>query len=122
MADTLFDKYGGFDTFSTIVSNFYKKILDSEQVEHYFRDIDLDRLMSHQTNFLAKALGGPDKYAGKDLALAHANMNISSEDFNEVAELLEEALEESGVKEEDIATILAVIGSFKAQIVTVSSK
>jgi len=118
MSDTLFSKYGGFETFSTIVSNFYKKVLDSEQIEHYFRDIDINRLISHQTNFLAKALGGPDKYEGKDLALAHAKMNISTEDFDEVVELLEEALEEAGVAAEDIVTILAAIFGLKDQIVT----
>jgi len=119
MPDTLFNKYGGFETFSKITSNFYKKVLDSPQVEHYFRDIDMDRLISHQTNFLAKALGGPDKFAGRDLALAHANMNISSEDFDEVVELLEEALEEAAVEDVDIVTILSVIGELKEQIVTV---
>jgi len=118
MSDTLFNKYGGFETFSTIVSNFYKKVLDSEQIEHYFRDIDINRLISHQTNFLAKALGGPDKYEGKDLALAHSKMNISTEDFDEVVELLEEALEEAGVAAEDIVTILAAIFGLKDQIVT----
>ncbi|EPJ51562.1 MAG: hypothetical protein OFPI_17180 [Osedax symbiont Rs2] len=117
MPDTLFNKYGGFETFSAIASNFYKKVLDSEQIEHYFRDIDINRLISHQTNFLAKALGGPDKYKGRDLALAHANMNISSADFNEVVELLEDALEEAGVEDADIAIILSVIGGLKQQIV-----
>jgi len=118
MSDTLFNKYGGFETFSTIASNFYKKVLDSEQIEHYFRDIDINRLISHQTNFLAKALGGPDKYKGRDLTLAHATMNITSADFNEVAELLEEALEEAGVEEVDITTIFSVIGGLEGQIVT----
>ena len=119
MPGTLFSKYGGLETFSAIVSNFYKKVLDSEQLEHYFRDIDIDRLISHQTHFLAKALGGPDKYDGRDLALVHANMNISAEDFDEVVELLEEALDESGVEDDDIAAILSLINDLKAQIVMV---
>jgi hemoglobin len=115
MPSTLFNKYGGIETFSAIVSNFYKKVLDSEQLEHYFRDIKIDRLISHQTHFLAKALGGPDKYDGKDLAIVHANMNISAEDFDEVVELLEEA----GVETADISNILSLIAGLKAQIVTV---
>jgi len=119
MPSTLFNKYGGLETFSAIVSNFYKKVLDSEQLEHYFRDINIDRLISHQTHFLAKALGGPDKYDGKDLAIVHANMNISAEDFDEVVELLEEALEEAGVETADISNILSLIAGLKAQIVTV---
>ena len=46
MAETLFDKYGGFTTFSTVVSNFYQKILDSEQLAGYFDGVNMERLMA----------------------------------------------------------------------------
>ncbi len=117
MAQTLFDKYGGFDTFSSVVSNFYQKILDSSQLSHYFDGIKMERLMSHQTSFISKALGGPDKYEGRDLVAAHKGFNISDPDFLEMAELLEEALEEAGVEAADVASIIAVITSLKDQVV-----
>jgi len=46
-------------------------------------------------------------------------MNISAEDFDEVVELLEEALDEAGVETGDISNILTLIGGLKAQIVAV---
>ena len=36
MAETLFDKYGGFETFSVVVKNFYQKILDFKFDFYYF--------------------------------------------------------------------------------------
>ncbi len=118
MPDTLFNKYGGIETFSSVVSNFYRKILDSEDLASFFTGVDIEALMNHQTNFIAKALGGPDEYAGRDLAVAHANMGITDENFTEVAELLAEALEEAGVESDDVATIVGVVANLKSQIVT----
>lgn len=117
MAETLFDKYGGFDTFTQVVTRFYQKILDSEQISHYFAATNMERLISHQTNFLAKVLGGPDRYQGLDLKTAHASLHITLPDFNEVAELLEEALDEGGVEAADITTIINAVASLQDQIV-----
>lgn len=118
MSETLFDKYGGFETFTKVVTNFYKKVLDNEQVEHYFNGVNIDRLIAHQTNFISTALGGPDRYQGKDIKAVHAPLKITLPDFSEVAELLEESLEDGGVSEEDIETILAIVSSLQDQIVS----
>ena len=117
MSETLFDKYGGFETFSAVFNNFYRKVLDSEKIAHYFEGINIERLISHQTNFLARVLGGPDKYNGRNLAEAHKGMNITLPDFVEVAELLEESLEEEGVEAQDIKLIIKTVAELQDQIV-----
>lgn len=118
MTQSLFDKYGGYETFSAVVGSFYQKILDHEELAPYFEGINMERLMSHQTNFLSKALGGPDKYEGRDLVKAHARFKITEPHFMEVAELLEEALEEAGVEEQDIASVIGVVAAMKDQVVS----
>ncbi len=118
MAQSLFDKYGGFETFSAVVSNFYQKVLDSEELRPYFEGIKMERLMSHQTNFISLALGGPNKYEGRDIVEAHGKLHISEPHFMEVVDLLDEALEEGGVEEQDVASINAIVMSLKAQIVS----
>ena len=105
---SLFDKYGGFATFNKLTRLFYQKLLDSPQVAHYFSGVDIPTLAEHQTNFLATALGGPTIYQGTDLKTAHTGLMITSEDFTEVAELLEECLEELDVEPADIKTIIAI--------------
>lgn len=116
MSGTLFDKYGGFATLSKLVEIFYQKVMDSDNLAPYFHGVGMTALMDHQTNFIAKALGGPDRYEGRDLAEVHKPFNISAEDFNEVAELLEEALEEMEVGPDDIKGIMALIAGLKDQI------
>jgi hypothetical protein len=43
---------------------------------------------------------------------------ITDEDFTEVAELLEECLEELGVETPDIKTIIAIVAGYKEQTVS----
>jgi len=121
MSETLFDKYGGFQTFSAVVSKFYRKILDSEELAPYFENVNMERLMSHQTNFIATALGGPENDRVFDLQKVHAPYNITIPHFEEVADLLEESLEESGVSSEDVQTIITLIASLMDQIVSSKS-
>jgi hemoglobin len=115
--ETLYDKYGGFEIFSVVVSNFYQKILDSDELAHYFDNVNMERLMSHQTSFISTALGGPERSNGIDLKKAHAPYKITIPHFNEVAELLEESLEEADVESDDVATIITLVASLMDQIV-----
>ena len=121
MNESLFNKYGGFSTVGKLVHSFYEKVLDTDQLLHYFRGIDMERLIRHQTDFLCLILGGPVHYTGKDLRQAHVRMNITEEDFDLVAELLEEALEECNIEYGDIDMIMALIRVRKPDIVGVES-
>jgi len=114
---SLFHKYGGFATVGSVVLSFYEKILDTEELVPYFEGIDMERLIRHQTDFLCMILGGPAHYSGRDLRTAHHRLNIITRDFLTVADLLEEALEEAGVEDEDVETILEVVAGTKDDIV-----
>ncbi len=118
MTQSLFDKYGGITTFSAVVKLFYQKVLDNEHLSPYFKGIRMERLISHQTNFISNVLGGPDRYDGRDLIAVHADLGISHQHFVEVTELLEEALEESGVENQDVETIINYISTLEEKIVS----
>ena len=45
-------------------------------------------------------------------------MGITEDAFSEVAELLEETLEDMSVEDDDIATIMGIVGGVKSDIVT----
>jgi hemoglobin len=122
VSETLFDKYGGFSTVGSIVHSFYEKVMDTDSLLHYFEGIDMERLIRHQTDFLCLLLGGPVNYSGRDLRQAHRRLNITEEDFDLVAELLEETLEESNVEYEDIEAIMSIIVSTKPDIIVSDSQ
>ena len=55
--------YQGKSLGSRIVMLFYDKILDSDQVGNYFEDIDMKKLIDHQTKFVASITGGPASFS-----------------------------------------------------------
>ena len=114
---SLFEKYGGFTTVSTLVKEFYDQVLESDNLSPYFENKDMDALIKHQTQFLSHLLGGPAQYAGRTLATAHKGLNISEESFDEVATILSEVLEDGGVEQEDLDAIMAIVAQTKADIV-----
>jgi hemoglobin len=114
---TLFEKYGGFETIQNIVIEFYREILSRETLAPYFVNVNLDKLIDHQTRFLSHLLGGPSTYQGKTLEAAHLSSHISGAAFDEVASILCWVLEDAGVSEEDLKTILGVVGDARSAIV-----
>jgi len=114
---TLFEKYGGFATVNKIVRQFYLDVLTSSLLSPYFEDVDMERLIDHQTKFISHALGGPAEYTGRSLEVSHDGLNISLEAFNEVAEILRENLEDAGMETSDVASVMEIVGSVQSSIV-----
>ena len=117
MASSLYEKYGGFKTVSRVVMTFYEMALDSDQIGDHFEDIDMARLIDHQTKFVASLLGGPASFGDDRLHHVHAHLEISDADFDEMAALLAEALEEHGMSGADIATAVAAVEAKRGIIV-----
>ena len=113
----LYEKYGGFATIHSIVQNFYDDVLEDELLSPYFKGISMENLIRHQTDFLSQLLGGPISYDGRTLKKAHAHLNITQKSFNRVAVLLQENLEDAGVEEADVTTIMTVVASTVDDIV-----
>jgi hemoglobin len=117
MSNSLFQKYGGFAAISRVVLTFYDKVLDSEQIGGFFEEIDLKRLVDHQTKFISSLLGGPASYTNERLERLHAHLDISDQDFNEMSKLLAEALEEHGFEPADCNAVVREIDLRRSYIV-----
>ena len=117
MSQTIYEKYGGFKTISRIVMTFYEMALDSDQIGGYFEDIDMPRLIDHQTKFISSLVGGPASFSDERIEAVHRHLNISHADFDEMTELFAEALSRHGMSEPDIRTALAAIEEKRSIIV-----
>ena len=118
MAQTMFERYGGFANVSKIVMAFYDRVLDSDVIGDYFEHVDLRSLVDHQTKFISALMGGPASYSDQKLAEVHAHLGIDSRSFDEMARLLREALEESGMDDYDVASSAGEITKRKSLIVS----
>ncbi|WP_425046104.1 group I truncated hemoglobin [Primorskyibacter sp. S87] len=113
----LFDKYGGLSGLRSVIMDFYDRVLDSDVVGHFFEDVDMPRLVDHQTKFFAALLNGPVQFAEERLVRAHANLKVTDIEFDEIAELLQETLTEAGFTEDDRKSVLTAVEARRPLIV-----
>ncbi|UWQ76848.1 group 1 truncated hemoglobin [Leisingera sp. M658] len=117
MAQTIYEKYGGFSAISRVVMTFYELALESDQIGDYFADVDMARLIDHQTKFISSLLGGPASFSDERLEAVHRALAITHDDFDEMGALLKDALEQHGLSEPDVRATLAAIESKRNVIV-----
>lgn len=117
MVQTIFERYGGFTTFSKVVSAFYDKILESPITSPYFANIDMRKLVDHQTKFVASVVGGPGSYTNEHIARIHGPLKIDDTAFAEMSTMLQETLEDFGVADADVHVVCQEIMSRKHFVV-----
>lgn len=118
MAQTMFERVGGFAKVRRIVSAFYDRILDTPSLQPYFEKTSMPRLIDHQTQFISAVMGGPASYSDEALRRVHAPHAISRTDFRTMAELLRETLEEFELSPDDINHVMGEIVRREVYIVT----
>lgn len=121
MAQTIFERYGGFASVSRVVSDFYRRVLDSPVLEHYFEGIDMRTLIDHQTKFIATLMGGPVSFTDEHLARVHRHLHITDEAFDEMTTLLRETLEDFDFDQTDISHVHGQITARRPYVVTGSA-
>jgi hemoglobin len=115
---TLYDKYGGTPTMKILVREFYKQARVNPKVGHFFTQLNMEKLIDHQVQFLSFVLGKPVRvYEGRELADAHHPLNITDADFDEIGRLLVNTLQTGGVTIDDIKLIMGVVLEIRDEIV-----
>lgn len=112
MASTLFERCGGFSVVSKIVLDLYERLLDDDDVGPFFDDIEMSRIVDHQTKFVSSLMGGPAAYTDEQIHKMHARLAISDAHFDRMAEILRQTLIDHGLPPEDAE---AVVGGFEAR-------
>lgn len=114
---SLFEKYGGFSRISKIVLAFYDTLLDSDDIGPFFDDIDMAKMVDHQTKFIASLLGGPASYTDRQLRQLHSHLDIRDGHFDELKVVLKDTLSDHGVEDGDIDAVLLEFENRRSLIV-----
>lgn len=80
---------GGTAAVSAVVEEFYIRLLADPATAGFFEPMvaadGLAALKRHQILLLTKVLGGPDRYAGRDLQAAHAHLGVTEDVYRRVS-------------------------------------
>lgn len=116
---SLYDQLGGEAAVNAAVDIFYRKVLADKRINHWFQGTDMAKQASKQKAFLTMALGGPNKYSGKDMREGHAHLvkkGLSDKDFDAVLENLGATLTELKVPGNLIAQAAALVESTRKDV------
>ena len=117
MTESLYDQLGGFSEVRKLVSDFYDRVLDEEDVAPFFRDTDMANLIDHQTKFWAALLGGPVSYTDKQMEKIHASMGIQDHHFDLIVDLVLETLEDHDIEDQHLRSIAEKLNGYRSSIV-----
>ena len=114
---SVFARYGGIGGLRNVIFDFYDRVLDNDVVGHFFDDVDMAKLVDHQTKFFTSVLGGPAHFADQRLERAHAHLIVTHAHFNEIKDILRETLEHAGFVPQDVQMTLTAVEARRSIIV-----
>ena len=94
---TLFERLGGETNVRKIVNDVLDKNSSNPIIAHHFSNIDMKGLKQKAFEFFSMGTGGPHQYTGRDMRTAHANMNITVEEYDSATDDTLSALDENGI-------------------------
>lgn len=94
---SIFERIGGHPTIRRVHKIFYDALYADPWLGQFFARVPQEIIESQQTDFIARALGGPADYCGRLPIPTHQHMYITFEIFDRRHEMLAEAITEAGV-------------------------
>ena len=115
---TLFERLGGEAKVRKIVNDVLDKNANNPLIAYHFNSIDMKGLKQKAFEFFSMGTGGPHQYTGRDMRAAHANMNISTEEYDSATDDTLSALDDNGIGQEEKNEVLSILEYLKGDIVT----
>lgn len=121
---SLYTRLGGLQPISVVVNDFIDVIVVDEilntnpAIDAARKVVPAAYLKYHVTAMVCQVTGGPCKYHGRTMKDAHAHLNISEKDWQQMEVLFKSVLDKHGVPEQEQQDLMAIVGSTKAEIVT----
>ncbi len=114
---TLYEKCGGFSAVSRIVLDLYDRLLDDDDVGPFFDEVEMARVIDHQTKFISSLLGGPASYSDEQIRRMHNHLAIGDEHFARLRAILAETLSDHGLGSDEVASVVDEFEKRRALVV-----
>jgi hemoglobin len=128
---TLYERLGGEGAVAAVSGDFVDRALANPTLNLTRRGTpnewqatpeNITLLKQRVTQFVVKATGGPDRYAGKDMKTVHKGMRITDAEFDLAAQDLKAALDKFNVPRAEQDELFAIVGTTRTDIVEVPAR
>lgn len=117
MAETLYQRLGGAERIAAIIDDALDRHAVHPLLAPRFQGKDLPKLKALGTAFFCAGSGGPQAYAGRDMRVAHAGMNITDEEFGATVEDIVAAMNAQGIAPAEVSEVVGILHSLKGDVV-----
>ncbi|MDQ6735424.1 MAG: group 1 truncated hemoglobin [Nitrospirota bacterium] len=119
MKQSLYDRLGGKPAITAVIDQFVANVANDKRISERFATTDIPRLKKNLVDQVCTASGGPCTYTGRDMKTMHADMKITTADFNALVEDLVASLDKFKVPEAEKKELLGILGPMKKDIVEI---
>jgi hemoglobin len=119
----LYDRLGGVYSIAAVVDDFVDRILVDPRlnanplVNEAHQRVSPPGFKYLVTEMVCWATGGPQKYTGKSMAEAHADLKITSDEWGAFLDDFQHTLDKFGVSAEMQAELNAIVNSTRSDVV-----
>jgi hemoglobin len=120
MEKSLYERLGGYDAIAAVVNELATRLVTDRKLGVYFKGLSngsKEKLITHLTDFVCAATGGPCIYTGRDMKTSHEGLGITEEEWERFVRITEEVLDKFKVPAREQQELLQAIASLKPQIV-----
>jgi hemoglobin len=114
----LFIRLGEYDKVHELTTEIIRLHNINPDFTRFMADIDGEKLATDVADFLSTGTGGPDVYTGRDMASAHAHLELSTADFLSAGSDVTKAMHNMGYGDEEIQEVICILVSMKDLVVT----
>jgi len=116
----LYERLGGYDAISAVVSEFADRLYADEKLAPFFGGWTPEkqaRFKQLNTLLVCNATGGPCTYIGRTMPVTHQGMGVTDKSFDQVAGHLSDTLKKFEVPKAEKAELLGIVGGLRGDIV-----
>jgi hemoglobin len=114
----LYGALGGQPGIARLMDGFVDHAVADPRLAATFKDAKAAHLKAQLTDQICQLSGGPCRYSGPDMKVAHAELGIARADFNALVEVLQESMSDQGLSFGTQNRLLALLAPMYRDIVT----
>lgn len=117
-ADSLYQRIGGQPVLQRVVDELIDVVSQDPRTKRSFEGVKLSTLKQSLTHFLCLKTGGGCEYEGETMKKSHADLHITTAEFEILVEVLRQRLDANRVGTKEKNQLLRILAPMKSDVVT----
>lgn len=120
--DSVYQAWGGKAGIRAVMDDFVPRLFADPRTAPFFKNANRENLVAQLTDQLCQEAGGPCRYTGAPMKLAHQDLEIGRRDFNALVEILQQSMDAKAIPFAAQNGMLARLAPMHREVITPASE